>query len=82
MVEGYIISKTIKNQKIDIHLLLHQLKDVRDILIQSMKRRKDMAIKSNESNFKEEDTTGLFDNGNPSECDATIVDLMEKNNTL
>ena len=41
-----------------------------------------MAIQSNESNFEEEDTTRLFDNGNPSECDVTIIDLMEKNNTL
>ena len=41
-----------------------------------------MAMKSNESNFKEEDTIGLFDNGNPSECDAAIVDLMKKNNAL
>ena len=39
-----------------------------------------MATQSNESNFKEEDTIGLFDNGNPSECDVAIVDLMEKNN--
>ena len=41
-----------------------------------------MAIQSNESTFKEEDNTGLFNNGNPSECDATIAELMEKNNTL
>ena len=47
-----------------------------------MKKRKDMAIQSNASNFKEEDNTRLFDNRNPSECDATIVDLMDKSNTL
>ena len=41
-----------------------------------------MFIPSNESNFKKEDTTGLFDNGNPSECDVAITELMEKNNTL
>ena len=81
-MEAYMLSKTIENQKIDIQLLLHQLKDSRDILLQSMKKRKDMAIQSNESNFKEEETTRLFDNGNPSECDTTIVGLMEKNNTL
>ena len=68
-MEAYILSKTIENQKIDIQLLLHRLKDVRDILLQSMKRRKDMAIQSNESNFKEEDITRLFDVGNPGEYD-------------
>ena len=41
-----------------------------------------MAMQSNEPNFKEKDTTRLFDNVNPSECDVAIVDLMEKNNTL
>ena len=56
--------------------------DAMDILIQSMKKRKDMAIQSNESNFKEEDTIGLFDDRNPNEYDSTIVDLMEKNTTL
>ena len=81
-MEAYMLSKNIENSKIDIHLLLHQLKYARDILLQSMKKRKDMAIQSNESNFKEEDTIGLFDNGNSSECDATIAELMEKNNTL
>ena len=40
-----------------------------------------MAIQSNESNFKEEDTTRLFDNRNPNECDSFITDLMEKNIT-
>ena len=41
-----------------------------------------MAMQSNDSNIKEEDYTRLFDNGNPSECDVAIVDLMEKNNAL
>ena len=81
-MEAYMLSKNIENQKIDIQLLLHQLRDTRDILLQSMKKRKDMAIQSNKSNFKEEDTTRLFDNGNTSEFDATIANLMEKNNTL
>ena len=41
-----------------------------------------MALQSNEPNFKEEYSTRLFDNGNPSEYDVAIVDLMEKKNTL
>ena len=41
-----------------------------------------MAMQSNECNFKEEDTTRLFDNRNPNECDVAIVDMMEKNNSL
>ena len=41
-----------------------------------------MAIQSNESNFKEEDIIGLFDDGNPSEYDLAIANLIERNNTL
>ena len=41
-----------------------------------------MAIQSNESNFKEEDITRLFDDGNPREYDSAIIDLIESNNTL
>ncbi len=41
-----------------------------------------MDIQSNESIFKEEDTTRLFDNGYINECDSAIIDLMEKNTTL
>ena len=81
-MEPYLLSKTIENHKIDIQFLLHQLKDARDILLQSMKKRKDMAIQLNESNFNEEDANGLFENENPSECDVVIIDLIEKNNTL
>ena len=77
-----MLSKTIESLKIDIQLLLHQLKDVRDILLQLMKKRKEMVIQSNESNFKDEDTTRIFDDRKPIECDSTIVDLMEKNTTL
>ena len=74
-----MLSKTIENQKIDIHLFLHQLKDARDILLQSMKRRKDMVIQSNEFNFKEEDTSRLFETRNPSEFDVANVDLIKMN---
>ena len=75
-MEAYILSKTIENQMIDTLLLLHQLKDARDILIQSMKKNKYMVMQSNEFDCKEGDTTRLFDNGNPSECDVAILDLM------
>ena len=81
-MEAYMITKTIENQKIHTQILLHQMKDARDILIQSMKKRKDMAMQSNEFNVKEEDSTRLFDNGNPSECVVAIADLMETNNSL
>ena len=32
--------------------------------------------------FKEDDTIGLFDNRNSSECEASIADLMDKKNVI
>ena len=45
----------------------------------SLKRRKEISIAKNDTHYKEIDTTKLFIEGNSSEFDATIADLMEKN---
>ena len=45
----------------------------------SLKRRKEIVIAENDTQYKEIDTTKLFAEGNSSEFDAAIVDLMEKN---
>ena len=47
----------------------------------SLKRRKEIAIAENDTQYKEIDTTKLFVEGNTSEFDATIANLMEKNRT-
>ena len=78
-MEVYKLGKTIENQVIDIHLTLQQLNEARDALKSSLKRRKEIAIVENDTHYKEIDTTKLFIDGNQSEFDATIVDLMEKN---
>ena len=44
-----------------------------------MKRRKEIAIAENDTQYKEIDTTKLFADGNSSEFNATIADLMENN---
>lgn len=48
----------------------------------SLKKRKDLVIHQNDTQFQEEDTTRLFEEKNSNEFDAAIVDLMEKNNAL
>ena len=64
---------------IDIHLALQQLNEARDALKISLKRRKEISIIENDTHYKEIDTTELFIEGNSSEFDAAIADLMEKN---
>lgn len=41
-----------------------------------------MAIQQNETQYHEEDTRGLFDNGNYTKSEKAITDLLEKNNIL
>ena len=78
-MEVYKLGKTIENQALDIHLALQQLNEARDALKSSLKRRKEIAIAENDTHYKEIDTTKLFIEGNSSEFDVAIVDLMEKN---
>ena len=66
----------------EIKLALHQLKEARDELQQPLKRRKDVAIQQNDTQYQEVDTTGFFEDKKSKEFVATITDLMEKNNAL
>ena len=78
-MEVFKLGKIIENQEIEIHLILHQLNEARDALRSSLKRRKEIAIEKNDNQYKDIDTTKLFAEGNFSEFDVVIADLMEKN---
>ena len=78
-MEVYKLGKISENQGIEIHLILHQLNQAREDLKNSLKRRKEIAIVENDTQYKEIDTNKLFASGDSKEFDATIVDLMEKN---
>ena len=45
----------------------------------SLKRRKDIAIAENDVQYKEINTTKVFENGATKDFDVAIQDLMEKN---
>ena len=55
------------------------MEEAREELRKSLKRRKDITIANNDTQYKEIDTTKVFANGYSKEFDAEIVDLMEKN---
>ena len=59
------MGKIIENKGIEIQLILHQLDEKREELKKSLKRRKEIAIAENETQYKEIDTTKLFSNGDP-----------------
>ena len=81
-MEVYKLGKVIDSQKIEIQLSLHQLNEARDELKHSLKRRKEISIKENDTQYQEIDTTEFFADGNKSKFDATVVDLMENNGIL
>lgn len=76
------LGKIIENHNIEIQLALRQLKEARDELQHSLQKRKDIVIQQNDTQYQEDDTIGLFEDGNSSEFDVGIADLMEKNNAL
>ena len=78
-MEVYKFWKVIENQVIDIQLFLHNLEEAREELRKSLKRRKDIAIAKNDSQYKKVDTTKLFANGDTQEFEAAIANLMERN---
>ena len=78
-MEVYKLGKIIENQEIEIHLILHQLNEARGALRSSLKIRKEIDIAEDDTKYKEIDTIKLFIEGNSSEFDVAIVDLMEKN---
>ena len=78
-MEVYKLGKIIENQGIEIQLILHQLDQAREELRKSLKRRKEISIAKNDTQYKEIDTTKLFSNGDSNEFDVAIADLMEKN---
>ena len=74
------MGKIIQNQMIEIQLVLHQLTDARNILKESLKKRKEMAIQQGDTQWKEPYIARLFNDGKSSEYDEAIVDLREKKN--
>ena len=44
-----------------------------------MKRRKEIVIEENDTQYKEMGTTKIFSNGDSNEFDALVTDLMENN---
>ena len=57
------LGKIIENQRIKIQLILHQLDEAREDLKKSLKRRKEISIEENDTQYGEIDTTKLFADG-------------------
>ena len=78
-MDVYKLEKVLENQVIDIHLTLHNLEEAREELRKSIKRRREISITKNDTQYKEIDTTQVFSKGDSKEFDIAIEKLMEKN---
>ena len=78
-MEVYKLGKIIENQEIEIHLILHSLEEAREELRKYLKRRRDITITENDTQYKEINTSKFFANGDSKNFDAEIVDVMERN---
>ena len=78
-MEVYKLGKIVENQGIEIQLIIHQLDEAREELRKSLKRRKEITITENDTQYREIDTTKLFANGDSNKFDAAIIEIIEKN---
>ena len=81
-MEIFRLDKSIENEKLDLELAMAQLKEVKEHLSQSLKRRKDLAIKMNDLLYVEERIEDICPEGNSNEANEAIKELLEKNGIL
>ena len=55
------------------------MEEAREELKKSLKRRREISIADNDTQYKDIHTSKVFANGDSKEFDAAIADLMEKN---
>ena len=78
-MEIFRLDKAIDNAKLDLGLAIGQLKKEKQQLSQSLKRRKDLAIKMNDQLYVEERVEDIYPEGNSNESNEAIKELLEKN---
>ena len=81
-MEVFKFDKAIDNEKLDLELAIGQLKKAKEQLSQSLKRRKDLAIKMNDQLYVEERVEDIYPEGNSNEANEAIKELLEKKGIL
>ena len=81
-MEVFRLDKAINNEKLDLELAIGKLKQAKEQLSQSLKRRKYLAIKMNDQLYAEQRVEDIYPERNSSEANETIKELLEKNGIL
>ena len=81
-MEIFKLDKAIENEKLDLEMAMVQLKEAKENLSQSLKRRKELANQMNDLKYVEEKIEDFFPSSNSDEANNAIKELLEKNGSL
>ena len=81
-MEIFRLDKAIDNEKLDLELAISQLKKEKEQLYQSLKRRKELAIKMNDHLYIDERIEDFHPLSSSDEVNDAIKELLEKNGSL
>ena len=81
-METFRLDKEIENEKLDLEMAMVQLKESKEHLPQSLKRRKELANQMNDLKYVEERIEDFFPSSNSDEANNAIKELLEKNDSL
>ena len=81
-MEIFRLEKLIKNEKLDLEMAIAQLKEAKEHLSQSLKRRKELENQMNDHKYVEENIEDFFPSSSLDEENNAIKELLEKNGSL
>ena len=81
-MEIFKLDKAIKNEKLDLEMAMVQLKEAKEHLSQSLKRRKALANQMNDLRYVEERIEDFFPSRSSDEANNAIKELLENNRSL
>ena len=81
-MEIFKLDKAIENEKLDLEMAMVQLKEAKEHLSQSLKKRKKLANQMNDLRYVEERIEDFFPSSSSDEANNVIKELLEKNGSL
>ena len=81
-MEIFRLDKAIENEKLDLEMAIAQLKEAKEHLSQSLKRRKELAKEMNDHQYVETNIEDFFPSSSSNEANKAIKELLEKNGSL
>ena len=81
-MEIFKLDKAIENKKLDLEMALVQLKEAKEHLSLSLKRRKELARQMNDHQYVEEKIEDLLPSSSSDEANKEIKELLAKNGSL